>query len=518
MDYNQMRDMVVFPASLGSRVVAILTSRGLLLVQVSEVGFEMIDKLLVSRESGLLSGGDIVAWARGSNVESVRKGKLLMGSRDAKGKYYETLLDLSSRSILGTWDELNLLNTRPSSGEIVYDTNTYSGILASPVLGKPLVGATGRSLTLGWDQDRPDLVDYYVLQVNQDGGTWSQLARINAGTVRVFSFDSYQPNSTYQFRVQSGNLEGPSGWSNVQTITRSGDVCKLGSPTGGGLNLSATTPLYHDFRTTTPSQRAALPLSSFSTGGGSTWSTTLDQTVPGGKVLSFNGSGEDHVVSGQISLTDYSLVVVNSLMSTNAAAFTLTMGGASVRVVTDGSGQWEDSVLNKDYLLPPGIYSFEVRFYAADAPVGVSGYLSAIQVVLPVQGDLINGRAYTDPSGGVLVTTGQWSPAPMYPPPSLLPAQIDTNFPDCVDTITPDAVVTEDQNAALYFATNFPSSSTIRLHGSMLGSNGTFNVKFSSGGTPTVYPAVGYRAPVDLAIPSGPQVVCVTMNPYSEPK
>lgn len=505
LDYTTVSDMLVFPAVLGSRVITFSTSLGLHVIQVSESAFTLSDKLLVSNRTGLLNGGDNVQWVRG-NVQNIKNGELLIGSRDASGKYFETLLELGSLHINGTWDELNLINQVPSSGEIVYSTASYSGIPAAPVLANILVDSTGKALVLSWEQDRPDLVGYYEVQVSQDGVPFSLAVRVPSGSVRTINYPNYQPNSTYQFRVRSGNLDGASSWSNTQTLSRSGNVCKLGYPTGPGLNLLPTTPLYHDFPTTAPSLRTVLSLSSFNYGGGSVWTSTPSTQVPGGRVLSFSGSGSAQTVTGQLALTEYSLVVVNSLMATNAAPFTIAIAGHSLYVATDGSNQWRDFVSNASGLLPPGVYTFTITFAGADAPVGKSGYLSAIEVVPVLRNDMLNGRNYYDPANGSVVVTGDWSPAPMVPGPQQLPALIDSNFPDCVNSITPHAQQTTSTTSPVYFGTNFPVDVTLLVHGS--GSN-QIQLTTTTGGS-TLITAPAYRRPVAITVPAGPQVVSLT--------
>ena len=153
------------PSFNGSRVFAFATSAGAFLIQVAETGLVLGDVLLLSTSSFNLYGGDYIVFIRFQQVESLRQGTILVGSLAPKTQtsalqYFETVFDLSLRSIVNVWDRTSRINQSVVTGEFLsnFESN-YTGVLQAPIL--TLTQNTNTAVTLTWTQVRPDLVETY---------------------------------------------------------------------------------------------------------------------------------------------------------------------------------------------------------------------------------------------------------------------------------------------------------------------------------------------------------------------
>jgi hypothetical protein len=158
---------IATPAFGGSRVAAFATSDGALLIQIAEETFALGDVLLLSTSSFNLYGGNDVVFIRFQQVESLRQGTVLVGSLSPKTatsalEYFETVFDLSLRSIVNVWDRTSRINQNVITGEFLsnFESN-YTGVLQAPML--TLTQNTDTSVTLSWTQVRPDLVETYQI-------------------------------------------------------------------------------------------------------------------------------------------------------------------------------------------------------------------------------------------------------------------------------------------------------------------------------------------------------------------
>ena len=158
---------IATPAFGGSRVAAFATSDGALLIQIAEETFALGDVLLLSTSSFNLYGGNDVVFIRFQQVESLRQGTVLVGSLSPKTttsalEYFETVFDLSLRSIVNVWDRTSRINQNVITGEFLsnFESN-YTGVLQAPML--TLTQGTDTSITLSWTQVRPDLVETYQI-------------------------------------------------------------------------------------------------------------------------------------------------------------------------------------------------------------------------------------------------------------------------------------------------------------------------------------------------------------------
>ena len=83
------------------------------------------------------------------------------------GTTYETLIDLAASQIVGTFDKSKLKNQFVQTGEILFDPDsTYAGGPTPPVLLPPTTVVFGglTQINLQWQQNRPDLINSYLVQ------------------------------------------------------------------------------------------------------------------------------------------------------------------------------------------------------------------------------------------------------------------------------------------------------------------------------------------------------------------
>ncbi|MEI6388783.1 MAG: hypothetical protein WCQ50_19380, partial [Spirochaetota bacterium] len=162
---------VVSKSTNGNRILAFVTSGGLLLIQINELNFTLMGELLLTSDGGNLYGGDDVLFVRLLGVESLHKGKVLIGSVTSTGsaEYFETIYDLGKRAVTNAWDRLNRINREVYTGELFDPLVTeYSGNLQAPVLSITTLDSTTANLT--WEQVRTDLTGGYVVYVETSSG------------------------------------------------------------------------------------------------------------------------------------------------------------------------------------------------------------------------------------------------------------------------------------------------------------------------------------------------------------
>jgi hypothetical protein len=83
------------------------------------------------------------------------------------GLTFETLIDLGAGQIIGTFDKSKLKNQFVETGEILFEPDdTYAGGPAAPVLLTPTTVVFGAltQIQLTWQQQRPDLINQYIVQ------------------------------------------------------------------------------------------------------------------------------------------------------------------------------------------------------------------------------------------------------------------------------------------------------------------------------------------------------------------
>jgi hypothetical protein len=200
------------------RVLALSGSSGCLLLLVECTGYTVIASLEISTESGLLYGADSIQWVRLSSVESLHSGEVLVGTVDGQGDYFETLVSLTSRSILAVWDATAIRNNLVTTGEILTtNPDTYAGSPLAPILSSP-AASLNNTVSLSWSQTRNDLVTAYEVQMATDGVTFGFLQRINSGQVQSTLTAALLPGVPYTFQIRALSLDGSSPWSNAAAI------------------------------------------------------------------------------------------------------------------------------------------------------------------------------------------------------------------------------------------------------------------------------------------------------------
>jgi hypothetical protein len=205
-----------------TRVLALSGPQGCYLLQIDNAYFTTTIGMAISPSSKLLFGGSNVVWIRTNNVESTIQGKVLLGTVQ-NGNTYETLIDLSKRIILGTWESANLSNAIVDSGEILFNAeSSYMGFPSPPVLVSALVGTISHFIApvwITWTQNRPDLISLYNLFTSNDGGTsWSEALTVTNGN-QLSAILPMTQGYTYQLRMRAINTDGVSGWSNVLSVS-----------------------------------------------------------------------------------------------------------------------------------------------------------------------------------------------------------------------------------------------------------------------------------------------------------
>jgi hypothetical protein len=203
------------------RPIAFPSNKGLLLLLINDSTGVLEDQLVISVENNLLYGGNNIQWVRGSNVEGLNTGFLLIGSADSAGNYYETYLDLASKSINGKWDSSNLINKYASTGEILLDSGqSYYGSPLAPQFTNVQDNGPG-SIILYWSQARPDLVAQYQIFLSVNGGLSTLLQTISSGAIQSFTYNDFDPSNLYSFTIQSSNPDGLSPMSAALTYDTS---------------------------------------------------------------------------------------------------------------------------------------------------------------------------------------------------------------------------------------------------------------------------------------------------------
>lgn len=282
-----------------SRIIAVCGDSGGLLLQVKDSDLTVLGSMELTEEDGFLYGADNIQWIRTSNVETLKTGRVLVGSIStltsnitqisitnnlltvtganafsanqavtfrgmgaagsflegitvsllsatgsafsasfshadlaatittgtavSPSKSYETLIDLSRKRVVGTWDATNLRNQYVTTGEILFEpTSSYSGVPSAPTLNT-VVEQPGGQYLISWTQTRPDLVSSYLVesQTSTDGATWLTwliFAQSRSGYSTSIT-TSLTTGFKYRFRVRAISSDGVSPYSNIQSIS-----------------------------------------------------------------------------------------------------------------------------------------------------------------------------------------------------------------------------------------------------------------------------------------------------------
>lgn len=200
------------------RVLAVSGINGAFLMQLNSTTGVITGSLLLDDETGFTYGADNILWIRTYDVENLNKGLVFLGTQDALGNTYETLINLANRQIIGTWDASKLINTLVTTGEFLFDSlDTYSGIPQPPSLGFPI--SDNKGVILNWIQQRPDLTTGYQVWMSTTGTNYSLQQTINLGSVSSAFVPNLAPGKTYYFYMITLSLDGDSGISNIENIT-----------------------------------------------------------------------------------------------------------------------------------------------------------------------------------------------------------------------------------------------------------------------------------------------------------
>lgn len=203
----------------GKRIFFLTGEDGMLLLQVLTTDVTKPQQaLFLDTSTHTLFGANDIQFVRFVNVESVNSGNILVGTKNSDGLYFETLIDLSLKRIVATWDRDKLISDMISTGELLFGFNDqYGGKPSKPFLN-PIVNPSGDILVLSWTQIRADLVDFYEIEVSIDGGSFSLVQRIGSGSIFTYTGSFDIEGHEYTFRIRAGNEDGLSNYSNTRTI------------------------------------------------------------------------------------------------------------------------------------------------------------------------------------------------------------------------------------------------------------------------------------------------------------
>ena len=216
---NTFTKFYITNSYLDTRIFLLTGVNGILLVQTQNSNISVVKQnLFISTDSNSIYGSNNISFIRFADLESVNSGKILIGSIDNTGQTYETMLDLGLKRIVNTWDKNTLINQYITTGEILSDfKDQYSGRPSTPVLNP--ITTTSNGYLISWTQKRPDLIQYYELELSVNGGAYSLYQRINSGVVQSYIDTTINPSSNqYDFRIRSGNSDGVSNYSNTVQI------------------------------------------------------------------------------------------------------------------------------------------------------------------------------------------------------------------------------------------------------------------------------------------------------------
>jgi hypothetical protein len=215
---NSYTSLMVTPSHGGVRVFVLFGSPGVFLLEVNTASLAVTSFLEISLASGFLYGADNVDFVRLSDVESLRTGEILVGTSDSNGNTFETLVNLATRSIAGTWDSSSLTNPDITTGELLFmPVDSYTGKPLPPVLETPTPIAGG--YTLNWTQTRPDLVTGYYIFAAQGSGAFTLYQTVNSGLITTLTLTGFPKSTTWSFYVQAQSNDGPSPNSNAVQIS-----------------------------------------------------------------------------------------------------------------------------------------------------------------------------------------------------------------------------------------------------------------------------------------------------------
>lgn len=206
----------VSKTSKGFTTFCVYGSNGLVLIQVDSK-YNVTGSLRISTDSGLLYGSSNVTFVRMVNVASITSGKLLVGTVNDNGETFETMIDLGSRSITGTWDATLLINQVVKTGELFDQRRTLGILPQAPILSATLAD-NKVDVALTWKQPSGDVVNAYQIETTYGTpGSWYTLVTINTGLVTYFN-TQIEYGSSASYRVRAINDEGAGPWNNEVAV------------------------------------------------------------------------------------------------------------------------------------------------------------------------------------------------------------------------------------------------------------------------------------------------------------
>lgn len=200
--------ILVEPANSGRRVITLYGTSGVLMLQVMEDTFSVVDTYRLDMDSGVLPSNR-VQFIRTNSVVGLKGGQILVGVIDNSGSTVEVLVDLAQRRAVGTWDRSILLSKTVTTGEILQTaTDITQGRPAAPEWEEPELVGQGL-YTLLWTQRRPDLVISYEIWLGLDAAQPILYTSIPSGSIRRTTLPT-TPGHTYHLTIRA---QGASAWS-----------------------------------------------------------------------------------------------------------------------------------------------------------------------------------------------------------------------------------------------------------------------------------------------------------------
>jgi hypothetical protein len=205
------------PPYNGLRVFTLFGPDGVLMLQVNDA-FTVMSTLALGENNTGLFGSNNVQWVALSNVESLKTGEILVGTKDSDGNSFETEFSLVTKTVVATFDAANLGNSNLiTTGDILFEaTDPYSGFPLSPVLASTGTGVG--SVSLSWTQTRPDLVNGFIINVTLNGGL-VKAVNIASGATTSATVSGLPTGNTYTISIVAVSADGTSAPSNVLSVS-----------------------------------------------------------------------------------------------------------------------------------------------------------------------------------------------------------------------------------------------------------------------------------------------------------
>ena len=194
------------PLVADKRILSLYGSDGVLLIQVQDRDFRVINTLQIDRASGILPS-NAVQFLRMDGVSGLNSGQLLVGLEDVNGGSVELLVSLATRRSVASWDRFNTFSSLVHTGEILAPLTDALNGTPDPPIWLPPEQVQSHTYQLSWTQSRPDLVVGYEIWLGLDAAPPVILTAVTGGSTRKAIVTTKNAH-TYHLTVRSqGSIE-----------------------------------------------------------------------------------------------------------------------------------------------------------------------------------------------------------------------------------------------------------------------------------------------------------------------